>query len=71
MMFVSAHFGAGKMMQNELDPSLVDEADLYSCDPSLDMYNPDTAFASRRSQAAIPSFLDPVPRRPDSTGRTH
>jgi pimeloyl-ACP methyl ester carboxylesterase len=44
MMFVSAHHGAGKMMQNELDPSLVDEADPLSCDPSLDMYNPDNGF---------------------------
>jgi pimeloyl-ACP methyl ester carboxylesterase len=44
MMFVSAHHGAGKMMQSELDPSLVDEADLFSCDPSLDMYNPDNGF---------------------------
>ena len=58
MMFVSAHFGAGKMMQNELDPSLVDEADLYSCDPSLDMYNPDNGFReppepSRYSEAFL------------------
>jgi len=44
MMFVSAHHGAGKMMQNELDPSVVDEADPFSCDPALDMYNPDNGF---------------------------
>jgi hypothetical protein len=44
MMFVGSHLGAGWMLQREIDPSVMDEADPMSCDPSLDMYNPDNGF---------------------------
>jgi pimeloyl-ACP methyl ester carboxylesterase len=44
MMFIGSHLGAGWMMQREIDPSLMDEADLLSCDPSLDMYNTENGF---------------------------
>jgi len=58
MMFIGSHLGAGKMMQHEVDPSLVDESDPLSCDPSLDMYNPDNGFReppepSRYSEAFL------------------
>ena len=50
-MFVGSHLGAGWMMQREVDPSVVDEADPLSCDPSLDMYNPDNGFCEPPAQS--------------------
>lgn len=44
IMFVGSHLGAGWMMQREIDPSVMDEADPFSTDPSIDMYNPDNGF---------------------------
>jgi pimeloyl-ACP methyl ester carboxylesterase len=44
MMFVGAHKGTGAMMLDEIDGSLVDESDPFSCDPALDMYDPDNGF---------------------------
>jgi pimeloyl-ACP methyl ester carboxylesterase len=51
MMFVGSHLGAGWMMQREIDPSVMDEADPLSCDPSLDMYNPDNGFREPPEQS--------------------
>ena len=51
IMFVGSHLGAGWMMQREVDPSVVDEADPLSCDPSLDMYNPDNGFCEPPAQS--------------------
>lgn len=42
--YLGAHLGPGITMQGELDPSVVDENDPTSCDPFLDMYNPDNGF---------------------------
>jgi pimeloyl-ACP methyl ester carboxylesterase len=44
LILVAAHLGEGLYALNSLDPSMVDESDPLSCDPSLDMYNPDNGY---------------------------
>jgi hypothetical protein len=44
MIFLGAHLGAGRILQTEVDPSVIDEGDPPSCDPELDMYNPENGF---------------------------
>jgi hypothetical protein len=44
MIFLGAHLGAGKILQTEVDPSVIDESDPLSCDPELDMYEPANGF---------------------------
>ncbi|WJR77904.1 hypothetical protein [Bradyrhizobium sp. NP1] len=37
----AAHLGRSRIMETWIDPAVIDEADLLSSDPSLDMFNPD------------------------------
>ena len=44
LLLLAAHLGEGKVLLNLLDPSVTNEADPLSCDPTIDMYNPANGF---------------------------
>jgi pimeloyl-ACP methyl ester carboxylesterase len=41
---LAAHLGEGKILMQMIDPSVTDEADLFSCDPGLDPFHPDNGY---------------------------
>lgn len=44
IVLIGAHLGEGHALRHWLDPSLTDEGDVFSVDPSLDMYSFDNGF---------------------------
>jgi hypothetical protein len=42
--FVAPHPGQGRLLQNCIDPSVIDEADAFSIDPALDPFSPENGY---------------------------
>lgn len=56
---LATHLGQGALLEACIDPSVTDEHDLFSCDPTLDMYNPDNGFVPfPESSRYSPEFLE-------------
>lgn len=77
VVFVAAHRGQGKILQDCIDPAVVDEADPLTSDAALDMYDPKNGFQEpptwtaytpefvarfREAQAARVARLDAIAR---------
>jgi hypothetical protein len=59
LILFSAHVGEGVFGLENLDPSVTDESDPLSCEPSLDMYNPANGYREPPEVSSYsPEFLE-------------
>lgn len=56
---IAAHPGEGRFLLNTIDPSLTEEADPLSCDPTLDMFNPANGYDPASGAARYPADFLP------------
>ncbi len=58
MVYLAAHPGEGHYLLHAIDPSVRDEGDPVSCDPTLDLYEPANGFAEPPKESRFaPGFL--------------
>jgi len=58
MIYLAAHAGEGHYLLHAIDPSVADEGDPLSCDPTLDLYDPRNGFAEPPAESRFdPGFL--------------
>jgi len=57
MIFVAPHPGQGALLLSCIDPSVTDEEDPFSIDPSLDPFNPDNGYDANGATKYSPEFI--------------
>lgn len=56
IVFVSVHLGQGRLLMNGIDPSVIDENDPMSADPTLNPFSPENGFSGKGANYA-PEFV--------------
>lgn len=58
VIFISAHLGQGRLLMNVIDPSVTDEADALSIDPTISAFEPSNGFRKPpESSSYSPEFI--------------
>jgi hypothetical protein len=57
LIFLSTHLGQGKLLLNCIDPSVIDEGDAFSIDPSLDPFSPENGYEPDGKARYSPDFV--------------